>query len=140
MNGVNSIFRIKGINMDKVDQLEEVIMNTFAEAADQGFEFDRVQAILNRTELSLKKQVNDFGWNIIMNLTHGWNHVSNPLTLLEINPILEKFQNDIQNESFLKDKVSSILQVLLTKMHIIMMRTYAKKIISLSFQKYSKSM
>ena len=104
--------------MDKVDQLEEVIMNTFAEAADQGFEFDRVQAILNRTELSLKKQVNDFGWNIIMNLTHGWNHVSNPLTLLEINPILEKFQNDIQNESFLKDKVSSILQVLLTKMHI----------------------
>ena len=55
--------------MEKVDQLEEVIMNTFAEAADQGFEFDRVQAILNRTELSLKKQVNDFGWNIIMNLT-----------------------------------------------------------------------
>ena len=123
--------------MEKVDQLEEVIMNTFAEAADQGFEFDRVQAILNRTELSLKKQVNDFGWNIIMNLTHGWNHVSNPLTLLEINPILEKFQNDIQNKSFLKDKVSSIL---LTKMHIIMMRTYAKKIISISFQKYSKSM
>ena len=126
--------------MDKVDQLEEVIMNTFNEAADQGFEFDRVQAILNRTELSLKKQVNDFGWNIIMNFTHGWNHVSNPLTLLEINPILEKFQNDIQNKSFLKDKVSSILQILLTKMHIIMMRTYAKKIISLSFQKYSKSM
>ena len=99
--------------MDKVDQLEEVIMNTFNEAADQGFEFDRVQAILNRTELALKKQANDFGWNMIMNLTHGWNHVSDPLTLLKINPILEKFQNDIKNESFLKDKVSSIFPVLL---------------------------
>ena len=67
---------------------------------------DRIQAILNRTELSLKKQVDDFGWKMIMSLTSGWNHVTDPLTLLKVNPILEKFKTDLQsNPDFLKNKI-----------------------------------
>merc|ERR1719266_402664 len=44
-----------------------------------------------------------------MNLTHGWNHVSDPLTLLSVNPILDQFRNDIQDKSFLKNKVKEYL-------------------------------
>ena len=91
--------------MTNADNIENVIMNTFTEASETGFDADRVQAILNQTELSLKKQKDDFGWRMIMNLTHGWNHVSNPLDLLTINPILDRFRQDIQNPSFLKNKV-----------------------------------
>ena len=91
--------------MANADNIESVIMKTFTEASETGFESDRVQAILNQTELSLKKQKDDFGWRMIMNLTHGWNHVSNPLDLLTINPILDRFRQDIQNPSFLKNKV-----------------------------------
>ena len=83
---------LQGIDMANADNIENVIMNTFTEASETGFDSDRVQAILNQTELSLKKQKDDFGWRMIMNLTHGWNHVSNPLDLLTINPILDRFR------------------------------------------------
>ena len=95
--------------MDKADEIEKVILETLIEASEQGFEEDRIQAILNGIELSMKKQKDNFGWGLIMNLTHGWNHVTDPLTLLSVNPILDKFRNDIQDKSFLKNKVKEYL-------------------------------
>ena len=95
--------------MDKADDIEKVIIETLIEASEQGFEDDRIQAILNGIELSLKKQKDNFGWGLIMTLTHGWNHVTDPLTLLSVNPILDKFRNDIQDKSFLKNKVKEYL-------------------------------
>lgn len=96
---------LQGIEMDKAETIENVMLDTFEDIAKTGFESQRVQAILNRTELSLKKQKNEFGWSLIMSLTSGWNHVEDPLTLLSINPILEKFKSDIHDENFLKNKV-----------------------------------
>ena len=73
---------LQGISMEKADEIENVVLNTFEKAAETGFEADRIQAILNKMELSLKKQKNNFGWSLIMSLTPGWNHVDDPLTLL----------------------------------------------------------
>jgi Zn-dependent M16 (insulinase) family peptidase len=91
--------------MAKKDTIEEVINKTFKKVSEQGFEADRVQAILNRTELSLKKQVDNFGWNVILSLTPGWNHIKDPLTLLTINADIERFKTDLQDGNFLKEKV-----------------------------------
>ena len=55
---------VQGIAIDKASEIEQVILETFKKAAQTGFPSDRVQAILNRTELSLKKQKNDFGWKV----------------------------------------------------------------------------
>ena len=73
---------LQGISMEKADEIETVVLDTFEKAAQTGFEEDRIQAILNKMELSLKKQKNNFGWSLIMSLTPGWNHVDDPLTLL----------------------------------------------------------
>ena len=94
--------------MNRADEIETAIFKTLEDTAQTGFDMDRIQAILNRTELSLKKQVDDFGWKMIMSLTSGWNHVSDPLTLLKVNPILERFKADLQsNPDFLKDKIKT---------------------------------
>ena len=92
--------------MAKAADIEQTIYQTLAQAAQDGFDKDRIQAILNRTELSLKKQVDDFGWKMIMSLTSGWNHVSDPLLLLQINPILDRFKADLENgDQFLRRKI-----------------------------------
>ena len=91
--------------MDKVDDIENIILNTLEKAAEEGFEEDRIQAILNRMELSLKKEKNNFGWSLIMSLTPGWNHVDDPLSLLSLNSILDRFREDIKDEHFLGKKI-----------------------------------
>ena len=92
--------------MDRAEDIEKTIYQTLEQAAQDGFEMDRIQAILNRTELSLKKQVDDFGWKMIMSLTSGWNHVADPLTLLRVNPILDRFKADLKNgDEFLRSKI-----------------------------------
>ena len=96
---------LQGISMEKADEIENVVLNTFEKAAETGFEEDRIQAILNKMELSLKKQKNNFGWSLIMSLTPGWNHVDDPLALLSINAILDKFREDIKDPQFLSSKI-----------------------------------
>lgn len=96
---------LQGIDMAKADEIEKVILETLEEIAENGFENDRVTAILNRTELSLKKLKDEFGWKLIMSLTSGWNHVHDPLALLSINPILDKFKEDLKDDTFLTKKV-----------------------------------
>ncbi len=91
--------------MSKTDEIESKILATLEEMAETGFDEQRIQAILNRTELSLKKQKDEFGWRLIMSLTSSWNHAPDPLELLSINPILERFKKDISDSSFLKNKV-----------------------------------
>ncbi len=48
---------LQGISMDSVDQIESTIKTTFENVAETGFDADRIEAILHRTELALKKQV-----------------------------------------------------------------------------------
>ena len=48
---------LQGISMDNVDVIESTIKETFANVVETGFDADRIEAILHRTELSLKKQV-----------------------------------------------------------------------------------
>ena len=72
------------MDLNKKEEVEKVIKDTFKLVCSEGFEQERVQAILHRTELSLKDRVNNFGLNLIMGLTPGWNHVSDPFLLLKI--------------------------------------------------------
>lgn len=96
---------LQGIDMDRTDVIEKEITRTFERVFKEGFEPDRVQAILNKTELALKQQVDDFGWKLILSLTPGWNHVANPIELLQINKDIDRFKTEIQNPEYLKAKV-----------------------------------
>ena len=48
---------LQGISMDNADLIEKTIKATFDDVTKTGFDAERIQAILHRTELSLKKQV-----------------------------------------------------------------------------------
>jgi len=55
----DSLFSIglQGISMNQSDQIEQTIDQTFVDAYQNGFPEERLQAILHKTELGLKKQV-----------------------------------------------------------------------------------
>lgn len=45
--------------MDNADHIEQTIKKTFEDVVETGFDSERIQAILHRTELSLKRQVKE---------------------------------------------------------------------------------
>lgn len=85
----------------------KVIKSTFDQVLQDGFEQDRIDAILHRTELALKNKSNSFGLNLVMGLTPLWNHTDDcPLDAFEINKKIERFQTEMKaNPKFLEDKV-----------------------------------
>ena len=56
--------------MDNADHIERTIKKTFEDVVETGFDVERIQAILHRTELSLKKQVKEPGIQVRF-LLHG---------------------------------------------------------------------
>lgn len=96
----DSIFTIgiQGMDRSNKEEVEKVIKDTFQEVSKNGFEKERVEAILHRTELGLKDSVHNFGLNLIMGLTPGWNHVSEPFQLLRIENTLQRFKHELSND------------------------------------------
>ena len=104
----DSIFTIgiQGMDRQNGEKVEKVIKETFKDVVKTGFEKERVEAILHRTELGLKDSVHNFGLNLIMGLTPGWNHISEPFELLRIEDTLQRFKNEIsKNPSYLQQMV-----------------------------------
>ena len=104
----DSIFTIgiQGMDINKKDEIEMCIKDTFNQVCIEGFEKDRVEAILHRTELALKDSVGNFGLNLIMGLTPGWNHISDPFSLLKIEDTLQRFRSELKSDpSYLQEVV-----------------------------------
>ena len=92
---------------EKKDEVLLVIRDTFSKAFEEGFERDRIEAILHRTELALKEKSNSFGLHLIFGLTTAWNHTETEvLKQLDINERIQKFKDKLEeNPRFLEEKV-----------------------------------
>ena len=92
---------LQGVETSNLEAVEKAIQETFLSVVQKGFEKDRIEAILHRTELSLKnKSSNNFGVNMIMGLTPLWNHNDAlcPLENMEINAKVEKFRKSMESD------------------------------------------
>ncbi|QQP50819.1 Presequence protease_ mitochondriallike, partial [Caligus rogercresseyi] len=60
---------IQGMDPQNESKFAEAVRNTFSRVAEEGFDHTRVEAILHRIELSMRKKSSNFGINLIMSLT-----------------------------------------------------------------------
>eukprot|EP00095_Tigriopus_kingsejongensis_P001400 snap_masked-scaffold229_size244821-processed-gene-0.0 protein:Tk01400 transcript:snap_masked-scaffold229_size244821-processed-gene-0.0-mRNA-1 annotation:"hypothetical protein DAPPUDRAFT_310892" len=100
---------LQGIDIKRKDEIVGVIKKTFEQVVEEGFDPDRIKAILHQTELALKNKSNSFGLNLIMGLTPLWNHSDDcPLDALEVNSKIDRFKLEMQkNPKFLENKVKA---------------------------------
>ena len=97
---------IQGMDIGKEEEVIKKIKDTFVDVVNEGFEEERVEAIVHRLELSMKNKSNNFGLNLIMGLTPLWNQTEDPFPSLNINDKIKKLQDDLKNNPrFLQDKV-----------------------------------
>ncbi|CAK4184590.1 unnamed protein product [Aphanomyces euteiches] len=96
---------VEGFEMEQLDTIKGAIQSTLKQVVQDGFDDERIQALLHQIELSQKHIVGKFGMSLMRGLVQPWCHRGDDLIeSLSINPILERFHKDMEaNPRFLQD-------------------------------------
>lgn len=102
----NFTIGLQNINGQDTDNIVKVIEDTIAKVVEEGFEEEKIEAVLHSYELSLKHKSANFGMNLIMSMTPFWNHAENPLDFLEVNKTVTWFRQQlVEKPDFLQELV-----------------------------------
>uniref|UniRef100_A0A7N6AQB6 Pitrilysin metalloproteinase 1 n=1 Tax=Anabas testudineus TaxID=64144 RepID=A0A7N6AQB6_ANATE len=73
---------------------------------DNGFEEERIEALLHKIEIQMKHQSTNFGLSLASYIASSWNHDGDPVELLQISDSVAKFRQTLkENPHFLQEKV-----------------------------------
>uniref|UniRef100_A0A3Q3WJI8 Pitrilysin metalloproteinase 1 n=1 Tax=Mola mola TaxID=94237 RepID=A0A3Q3WJI8_MOLML len=73
---------------------------------ENGFEEERIEALLHKIEIQMKHQSTNFGLSLASYIASSWNHDGDPVELLQINKSVSQFRQALaENPRFLQDKV-----------------------------------
>ena len=107
----NFTIGLQNIDPKDTDKILNIIDETIDRVIIEGFEKERIEAVLHSYELSLKHKSANFGVNLIMSLTPFWNHADNPLDYLEVNETIEWFKSELKKDpQFLQNIVKTHLK------------------------------
>jgi len=107
----NFTIGLQNIRQEDSEKILQVIDDTIDKVIEEGFDADKIEAVLHSYELSLKNKSANFGMNLIMSMTPFWNHAENPLNFLEVNQTISWFKEQLANDpKFLQDLVKRYLK------------------------------
>uniref|UniRef100_A0A8C2YZQ1 Pitrilysin metalloproteinase 1 n=1 Tax=Cyclopterus lumpus TaxID=8103 RepID=A0A8C2YZQ1_CYCLU len=73
---------------------------------EEGFEEERIEALLHKIEIQMKHQSTNFGLSLASYIASSWNHDGNPVEMLQLSNSVAEFRRALEeNPRFLQDKV-----------------------------------
>ncbi len=103
---------IEGSNADSADVAEAMILDVLRDIAENGLPLEQVAASLHQLELSQREVSGGsypYGLNLILTSLTSATHRGDPVELLNLDPVLEKLQQQIQDPDFIKSLVKDLL-------------------------------
>lgn len=103
---------IEGSNPQQADAVEAMILGVLEEVAENGIPEEQVAASLHQLELSQREVSGDsypYGLNLILTCLTSATHRGDPLSLLNLDPILERMQQQIADPNFIKSLAKNLL-------------------------------
>lgn len=103
---------LEGTDVDKADQIEEMILTVIEKVANDGVDYEDLYAALQQLELHQREVGGDsypYGLQIIMTALTSTTHRGDPIALLDLDPALEKLHNDIKDPDFIKGLARQLL-------------------------------
>lgn len=94
------------------DLIEELIINTLQNIAEQGLEQSMVEAALHSLELHQREITGDsypYGLQLILSSLSTATHRGDPIELLNIDPVLKLLKQEILEPNFLPNLIRSLL-------------------------------
>ncbi|MDO7635244.1 MAG: insulinase family protein, partial [Porticoccaceae bacterium] len=103
---------VEGSNPEQADAVEALILSVLQDVADNGLPLEQVAASLHQLELSQREVSGGgypYGLNLILTSLASATHRGDPISLLNLDPVLEKLQTQIQDPEFIKSLARDLL-------------------------------
>ncbi|PIK37344.1 putative presequence protease, mitochondrial [Apostichopus japonicus] len=114
---------LQGILAEDEEKVKEIIQSTLEKVIKEGFEADRIEAVLHSVELAQKHQTTSFGLGLIMSLMSVWNQDGDPISSMQLDKLVSSFKQKIaDNPRYLQDLVQKYL---VTNQHQLWLRMTA---------------
>ncbi|MBF0160246.1 MAG: insulinase family protein [Magnetococcales bacterium] len=103
---------LEGSEPEHADAVETLIMGVLQRIADDGVEPERVDAVLHQLELSRREISGDglpYGLELMMRAMPAAIHRSDPVAMLNLDPVLQQMHEEIKQPDFIQNLVRSWL-------------------------------
>jgi Zn-dependent M16 (insulinase) family peptidase len=103
---------IEGSNPEQADQVETIILQVLQDVADKGLPQEQVAASLHQLELCQREISGGgypYGLHLILTSLTSATHRGDPVSLLNLDPVLDKLQQQITDPEFIKSLARDLL-------------------------------
>jgi len=103
---------IEGSEADRAEDLEKMILDVLRDVAENGVPQEQVEASLHQLELQQREIGGDsypYGLQLILTSLNSATHRGDPIALLNLDPVLEKLRNNIQDPNYIKQLTRELL-------------------------------
>lgn len=89
---------LKHIASGDVDAVESIIHQTLEQTVEEGFDAERVEAILHHFELAQRHDTGNFGLHLMFNVITPWIHDADPVSFCQFDQLISRFRQALANE------------------------------------------
>ena len=103
---------IEGSNPEQADAVEAMILALLEDVANNGLPYEQVAASLHQLELSQREITGGsypYGLNLILTALTSATHRGDPVSLLDLDPVLDKLKQDILDPDYIKSLARELL-------------------------------
>jgi len=103
---------LEGSKPENADAVEALILGVLEKVAEEGLPLERVESVLHQLELLQREISGDgypYGLQLILEALPSAIHRGDPVAALNLDPVLEKLRDQIQDPEFIKQLVRELL-------------------------------
>jgi hypothetical protein len=103
---------IEGSSPESADKFEELVLSVLTDISENGLPKEQIAASLHQLELSQREVSGGgypYGLQLILTALTSATHRGDPVSLLNLDPVLEKLRLDIQDPDFIKHLARDLL-------------------------------
>ena len=103
---------IAGSEVDRVDQLEDLILGVLRDCAQSDFAPEQIDAVLHQLELHQREITGDgmpYGLNLILQGLSAATHYGDPANVLDLDPALAKLKRNVEDPGYIQKLIKTLL-------------------------------
>ncbi len=103
---------LEGSNPDQAEAVDALILSVITEVAEQGVAHEVIDSAFHQLELSQREITGDgfpYGLHLLLEALTPALHKGDPVAALDIDPLLERLRQDMQDPDFIKQLARNLL-------------------------------
>jgi len=112
MRELTFVCGLEGSSPEQAAEVEQLILDTLTEVAENGVPQEQVEAVLHQLELHQREIGGDgypYGLQLILAAMGNATHRGDPIAVLNIDPVLEQLHEEIKDPDFIKNLARDLL-------------------------------